>query len=33
MDSILVKIFATTFTFSEVLTHPASVGTHLDPSD
>jgi penicillin-binding protein 1A len=32
MDSILVKIFATAFTLSEVLTHPASVRTHLDPA-
>ena len=32
MDAILVKIFATAFTLSEVLTHPASVGTHLDPA-
>jgi penicillin-binding protein 1A len=32
MDSILVKIFATAFAFSEVLTHPASVGTRLDPA-
>ena len=31
MDSILVKIFATAFTLSEILTHPASVKTHLDP--
>jgi penicillin-binding protein 1A len=32
MDSILVKIFATAFTLSEILTHPASVKTHLDPT-
>jgi penicillin-binding protein 1A len=32
MDSILMKIFATAFTLSEVLTHPASVRTHLDPA-
>ena len=32
MDAILVKIFATAFTLSEVLTHPASVGTRLDPA-
>ena len=32
MDSILVKIFATAFTLSEDLTHPASVRTHLDPA-
>ena len=32
MDSILVKIFATAFTLSEVLTHPALVRTHLDPA-
>jgi penicillin-binding protein 1A len=32
MDSILVKIFATAFTLSEVLTHPGSVRTHLDPA-
>ena len=31
MDSILVKIFATAFTLSEVLTHPEAVRTHLDP--
>jgi penicillin-binding protein 1A len=31
MDLILVKIFATAFTLSEILTHPASVKTHLDP--
>ena len=31
MDSILVKIFATAFTLSEVLTHPDAVRTHLDP--
>jgi membrane carboxypeptidase/penicillin-binding protein len=31
MDPILVKIFATAFTLSEILTHPASVKTHLDP--
>src|SRR5215469_3698702 len=30
MDSILVKIFATAFTLSEILTQPASVKTHLD---
>jgi penicillin-binding protein 1A len=32
MDAILVKIFATAFTLSEVLTHPGSVGTRLDPA-
>src|SRR6516165_603689 len=32
MDSILVKIFATALTLSEVLTHPASVRTHFDPA-
>ena len=32
MDPILVKIFAAAFTLSEVLTHPASVRTHLDPA-
>ena len=32
MDPILVKIFATAFTLSEVLTYPASVRTHLDPA-
>jgi penicillin-binding protein 1A len=32
MDSILVKIFATAFTLSEVLTHPEAVRTHLDPA-
>jgi hypothetical protein len=32
MDAILVKIFATAFTLSEVLTHPAAVGTRLDPA-
>ena len=32
MDSILVKIFATAFTLSEILTQPASVKTHLDPT-
>ena len=31
MDSILVKIFATAFTLSEVLTHPEAARTHLDP--
>ena len=31
MDSILVKIFATAFTLSEVLTHPDAVKTHLEP--
>jgi penicillin-binding protein 1A len=31
MDTILVKIFATAFTLSEVLTHPEAVRTHLDP--
>jgi penicillin-binding protein 1A len=31
MESILVKIFATAFTLSEVLTHPEAVRTHLDP--
>jgi hypothetical protein len=32
MDAILVKIFATALTLSEVLTHPASVRTHFDPA-
>ena len=32
MESILVKIFATAFALSEVLTHPGSVRTHLDPT-
>jgi penicillin-binding protein 1A len=32
MDSILVKIFATALSLSEVLTHPASVRTHFDPA-
>ena len=32
MDFILVKIFATALTLSEVLTHPASVETHFDPA-
>src|ERR1700722_3927368 len=31
MESILVKIFATAFALSEVLNHPGSVRTHLDP--
>jgi penicillin-binding protein 1A len=32
MDAILVKIFATALSLSEVLTHPASVRTHFDPA-
>ncbi len=31
-STILVKIFATAFALSEVLTHPGSVRTHLDPA-
>jgi membrane carboxypeptidase/penicillin-binding protein len=32
MESILVKIFATAFALSEVMTHPEAVRTHLDPA-